>query len=197
MSQRIYHGNITAADIGNALVGHFNNRNLRVQQFTSGQSTVVQLATSPNASSGGTTGLSVLIQQVEDGISISMSKQTWFGIAASLGVTTIAAFHNPLNLLNRLDDLAQDVEYLQLVDRVWDVIDSTANSLGSGFELSERFNRYVCDYCSTPNPPGESHCLACGAPLGDIQPKTCPHCGYIILRKENHCPNCGKPQFAK
>jgi hypothetical protein len=197
MTQRIYHGNITPADIANAIVGQFNNRNLRVQQFTSGQSTVIQLATAPNALSGGTTGLSVLIQQVEDGISISMSKQAWFGIAASLGVTTIAALHNPLNLLNRLDDIAQDVEYLQLVDRVWEVIDLTAKSLGSGFELSERLNRYVCVYCATPNTPGDSSCQACGAPLGDIQPRTCQHCGYVILRSELRCPNCGKLIFSR
>lgn len=195
MTPRIYHGNITSSDIANAIVGQFNNRNLRVQQFTSGQSTVVQISTSPYAASGGTTGLSVLIQQVEDGISISMSKQAWFGIAASLGVSTIAALHNPLNLLNRLDDIAQDVEYLQLVDRVWEVIDTTAKALGSGFELSDRLNRYICIYCDTPNSPGESNCLACGAPLGDIQPRTCQHCGYVILRKEINCPNCGKPQF--
>ncbi len=195
MPQRIYHGIITNQDLANAIIGHFSRGNLLVQQLKSGESLVVQLATSPSARSGGTTALSVLLQNVEDGVSVSMSKQTWLGIAASLGVSTIAALRNPFNLINRLDDIAQDIEYVQLVENVWDVIDKTARALGSGFELSERLNRYICDYCNTANPPGEPACIACGAPLGDIQPITCVNCGYIIKKAEKSCPNCGKPIY--
>lgn len=195
MPQRIYHGIITNQDLANALIGHFSRGNLLVQQLKSGDSLVVQLATSPSARSGGTTALSVLLQNVEDGVSVSMSKQTWLGIAASLGVSTIAALRNPFNLINRLDDIAQDIEYVQLVENVWYVIDKTARALGSGFELSERLNRYICDYCNTANPPGEPACIACGAPLGDIQPITCVNCGYIIKKAEKSCPNCGKPIY--
>lgn len=193
MPQRIYHGIITNEDLAKALIAYFSRGNLLVQQFESGDSLVVQLATSPSARSGGTTALSVLLQNVDDGVSVSMSKQTWLGIAASIGVSTIAALSNPFNLINRLDDIAQDIEYVQLVDNVWAVIDNTARALGSGFELSERLNRYICDYCNTANPPGEPACIACGAPLGDIQPKTCVNCGYIIKKTEKSCPNCGKP----
>jgi len=195
MPQRIYHGIITNQDLANAIIGHFSRGNLLVQQLKSGDSLVVQLATSPSARSGGTTALSVLLQNVEDGVSVSMSKQTWLGIAASLGVSTIAALRNPFNLINRLDDIAQDIEYVQLVENVWEVIDKTARALGSGFELSERLNRYICDYCNTANPPGEPACIACGAPLGDIQPITCVNCGYIIKKAEKSCPNCGKPIY--
>jgi len=195
MPQRIYHGIITNQDLANAIIGHFSRGNLLVQQLKSGDSLVVQVATSPSARSGGTTALSVLLQNVEDGVSVSMSKQTWLGIAASLGVSTIAALRNPFNLINRLDDIAQDIEYVQLVENVWEVIDKTARALGSGFELSERLNRYICDYCNTANPPGEPTCIACGAPLGDIQPITCVNCGYIIKKAEKSCPNCGKPIY--
>lgn len=162
-----------------------------VKQYGDGDSITVQIASSPYAVSGGTTALSILLQNVEDGVSVEISKQAWLGIAASLGVTTIAALHNPMTLLNRLDDIAQDIEYVQLVDNVWKIIDSTARSLGSGFELSERLSRYVCDYCNTPNPPGESSCIACGAPLGNIQPQTCKNCGYVTLKNESTCKNCG------
>jgi len=193
MSQRIYHGKITNSDLARAIIAHFGHGNLRVQQFGSGDTLVVQLATSPYAQSGGKTALSVSLQNVVDGVSVELSKQTWLGVAASLGVTTIATLRNPLNLLNRLDDIAQDIEYVQLVENVWKVIDQSARALGSGFELSDRLNRYVCDYCNTANPPGEPSCIACGAPLGDIQPKTCINCGYIIKKNEKSCPNCGKP----
>ena len=192
MPQRIYHGNIRNSDLSRAIVAHFSHGNLQVQQIGSEDHLIVQIATSPYARSGGKTALNVSLQNVEDGVAVSVSKQAWLGIAASLGFSTIATLRNPLNLLNRLDDIAQDIEYVQLVDNIWQVIDSTARSLGSGFELSERLNRYVCEYCNTANPPGEPRCIACGAPLGDIQPKTCPHCGYVLNKDEKYCPNCGK-----
>lgn len=191
MPQRIYHGNIRNTDLANAISSYFSRGNLKVQQYGNGESIIVQIATSPYAVSGGRTALSILLQNVEDGVSVEVSKQAWLGIAASLGVSTIAALHNPLSLLNRLDDIAQDIEYVQLADNVWSVIDSTAKSLGSGFELSDRLARYVCDYCNTPNPPGENSCIACGAPLGNIQPRSCPNCGYVISQNEVRCKNCG------
>ncbi len=192
MPQRIYHGKVSNNDIARTIVAHFAHGNLLIQQFGSGDNLIVQIATSPYARSGGKTALSVSLQNVPDGVSVSVSKQAWLGIAASLGVSTIATLRNPLNLLNRLDDIAQDIEYMQLVENVWKVIDTAARSLGSGFELSERLNRYVCDYCNTANPPGEPRCIACGAPLGDIQPDTCSNCGFIVTRSEKVCPNCGK-----
>ena len=107
--------------------------------------------------------------------------------------TALTAIRNPFFLINRLDDIAQDIENLQLSDEVWKLVDQTARSIGSGFQLSDRLRKYVCDYCKTPNPPGESRCIACGAPLGDIQPFTCPNCGYVITTNESICPNCHKP----
>jgi hypothetical protein len=192
MDQRIYHGKITPADIANNLVGYFNRGNLRVQQFVNGNQTTVQIATSSRPISGGQTALSILMQSVEDGVSVQMGQQAWLGVAASLGFTALAAFQNPLSLLGRLDDLAQDIEDIQLTDQVWKVIDDTARAMGTGYELSDRLRRLVCQYCYTANPVGESNCIACGAPLGDVQPSTCPHCGFAIIHNELICPNCGK-----
>lgn len=192
MPQQIYHGKILNTDLARAIIAHFEHGNLLVQQYGSGDNLVIQIATSPFARSGGKTALSISLQNVADGVAVALSQQSWLGIAASLGVSTIAAIRNPLNILNRLDDIAQDIEYIQLVENVWKVIDTTARSLGSGFELSERLNRYVCDYCNTANPPGEPRCIACGAPLGNIQPLTCRNCGFIVSKNEVSCPNCGK-----
>jgi len=60
----------------------------------------------------------VLIQKVEDGVSVQAGQQAWLGVAASLGYTALAALRNPFTLLGRLDDLAQDVEYIQLSDNI-------------------------------------------------------------------------------
>lgn len=191
MPQRIYHGTFSNSDLAQSLMAEFSRGNLRVQQYSSDDTIVVQIATSQYASSGGATALSVSLQNVSDGVAVDIGKQAWLGIAASLGVSTIAALRNPLSLLNRLDDIAQDIESAQLTENVWNVIDKTARSLGSGFQLSDRLKRYVCDYCNTPNPKGEPTCIACGAPLGDIQPITCSKCGYVVHRNESTCVNCG------
>jgi RNA polymerase subunit RPABC4/transcription elongation factor Spt4 len=52
--------------------------------------------------------------------------------------------------------------------------------------------RMVCVYCDSANPVGESNCLACGAPLGQAQPRTCKNCGFIVRASEAQCPNCGQ-----
>lgn len=190
--QRVYHGEITPLDVSRSLFAAFNRGNYRAQQIGSGEKIIVQIGTRPNAASGGQTAITVSIQSHEDGILIQMGKQNWFGVAASLGKTALFALRNPLNLLHRIDDLVQDIESIQLIDQIWQVIDQTARSLNSSQELSERFRRLVCEFCNTPNPVGEPHCIACGAPLGNLQPKTCRFCGYILKSNERKCPNCGK-----
>ena len=116
---------------------------------------------------------------------------SWFGLAASLGMTALSALRDPRLLLGRIDDLAQDVESAQLIESVWQVIDQTARSRGAGTALSDRLSRTVCPYCQTANPVASGRCLACGAPLGGVQPHTCPQCGFALLSEENTCPNCG------
>jgi hypothetical protein len=133
------------------------------------------------------------MQNVEDGVSVQIGQQAWLGVAASLGVSALAAWRNPLALLNRLDDIAQDIENIDLTTDLWTAIEGTARSLGSGYELSDRLKKYVCDYCNTPNPPGQAKCIGCGAPLGDIQPMTCKNCGYVVTPIDDVCPNCKKP----
>jgi RNA polymerase subunit RPABC4/transcription elongation factor Spt4 len=99
----------------------------------------------------------------------------------------------PNNLLNRLDDIAQDVSNLQLNEKVLQTVDRVVNAAGATLQLSERLSRITCDYCGTANPVGESNCIACGAPLGKVQPKACNKCGYVLVHDEKFCPNCGQP----
>lgn len=192
MNQRTYHGEIRAHDLSRNLIAFFNRGNYRAIPHGSGNEIVVQISTSARPTSGGQTALSVSIQNIEDGILVKVGKQALFGVAASLGVSAIAALRNPLSLLNRLDDIAQDLESLQLSDDIWHVIESTAQSLGASFELSERLRRVECAYCGTANPVGEPCCIMCGAPLGNRQPIPCRYCGYLKVENEISCPNCGK-----
>lgn len=197
MDQRIYHGDLSPDEVGRALVAHFNRGNLMVQQMGRDEQIVVQIATRRQPTSGGQTALSVTLQQVEDGLAVQIGKQAWFGVAASLGMTALAAMRNPFSLLGRLDDLAQDIENIQLAQDVWEVVEKVARMKGAAFELSERLRRLVCAYCQTANPVGEPSCIACGAPLGGAQPRTCGNCGFVVKSNESFCPNCGKSLIAE
>lgn len=190
VEQRIYYGNLTSEDITRNLLAHFNRGNLRVHVYGSVEKRSIQIATIYGASSGGQTALTISLQTIEDGIAVQVGKQSIIGVAASLGWTVLAAMQNIFSLLGRLDDLAQDIEYLQLSQEVWTVIETTIKNLGATHELSDRLRRIVCSYCETANPVGEPRCIACGAPLGNVQPVTCKNCGYVLKRNENICPNC-------
>jgi hypothetical protein len=192
MDPRVFHGSLRPDGIAQALIGEFNHGNLRAQQFGNGDQIIVQIATRDHPQSGGKTALSVHLQKVEDGVAVQIGKQAWLSVAASLGHTLFTAWLNPWNIIGRLDDVAQDIENLQLSEDVWGVIENYARSAGASFELSERLRRTVCEYCQTANPVGASSCIACGAPLGNVQPRTCSNCGFVLKTGETVCPNCGQ-----
>jgi len=191
--EKIYHGEIKPQDFARVLIAEFDHGNLRAQQIGTGNEIVVQIATRDFRRSGGQTALTVTIGKVADGVAVEIGNQSWLGVAASLGSTAISALRNPFSLLGRLDDVAQDIESLQIRDRIWDVIENTAFAAGASFELSERLRRLVCEYCGIANPVGEPSCIACGAPLGSSQPITCGNCGYVVFKNELSCPNCNNP----
>ncbi len=193
MDRRIFHGNIEPKDVAQALMAEFNRGSLQAQAVVQSNRMAVQISTRMGAQSGGQTALTITIQDTDDGIMVEIGQQTWLGMAASLGQTAFSAFRNPFSLLGRLDDLAQDIENMQLSDKVWKVIDRAVATAGASHKLSERLRRVVCDYCHTANPVGEGNCISCGAPLGQVHPTTCRNCGFAVSQAETVCPNCNKP----
>lgn len=173
-------------------MAEFNRGNMHAQLLGNKDKVAVQIATRRGTMSGGHTALTINIHRVEDGIMAEIGQQAWLGVAASLGHTAISAFRNPLSLLGRLDDLAQDLENMQLSEKVWKIIEKTVATHGASHALSERLTRIACEYCHSANPLGEANCLACGAPLGDIHPTTCFKCGFVVTVHEVICPNCSQ-----
>jgi hypothetical protein len=192
MNQRFFHGNLTPVDVAQYLLAEFNQNNLHAQTLGSSDRMIVQIATRPDATSGGQTALTVSIEKNPDGVMVQMGQQAWMGTATSLGWSALTALRNPLSLLGRIDDIAQDLENLQLSENIWKAVDRAAQAAGASHQLSERLSRVTCEYCGAATPPGEPTCLACGAPLGKAQPTTCGNCGFVVLRGEITCPNCGK-----
>ncbi len=192
MDRRFFHGKLTPTDIAQSLLAEFNRTNLHAQTLGTSDKMIVQIATRPGAPSGGQTALTVAIEKATDGVMIQMGQQAWMGTAASLGWSALTALRNPFSLLGRIDDIAQDLENLQLVENIWNVIGRAAQASGASHQLSERLYRMECEYCGAATPVGEATCLACGAPLGKVHPTSCGNCGFVVLRGETTCPNCGK-----
>lgn len=194
VEQKFFHGAVHHAELARAIAQQFNRGNLQARIYSEQRRSVVELSTRAAAQSGGRTALSVIIQQHEDGVAVSMGQQDYLGVAASLGASALYVLRNPLNLLGRLDDVAQDVQYLRLGDEIQAVIDKEMRLRGASTQMSTRLQRDVCLYCSTPNVPGELNCVACGAPLTDLMPVSCSRCGYILKRDDQVCANCGQPR---
>jgi len=190
MERRIFHGNIKPNDIVHALMAEFNRGNMLTQVVGNKDKMAIQIATRMGTTSGGPTALTISLQTVEDGILVELGQQAWLGVAASLGQTALSALRNPFSLLSRLDDLAQDIESIQLNEKTWQVIESTVATMGASYALSEKLSRISCEYCGSANPLGEANCLACGAPMGDAHPTTCRNCGFVVAIEETICPNC-------
>ncbi len=131
MEQRIFHGDFSVADLSACLLVHFNRGNLMVHQFDADDNMIVQIRTRDDRTSGGNTALTFSFQKVEDGVAVQASQQAWIGVAASLGYSALAAMRNPLNLLSRIDDIAQDIESIQLTDEAWKVLTANAKVLAA------------------------------------------------------------------
>jgi len=191
MEQRIYHGEITPLDVARELQAAFNRGSFRVQVVGDSGVVAVQIATGARVRSGGQTAITVQVRRIEDGVMVQLGEQSWLGIAASVGTTAMSVLFRPLSLIERLDDIAQDVESIQLSETIWRVIEQTVKGAGASHVLSERLSRLTCEYCGTANPVGAGACMACGAPLGSEQPRACQNCGFVVLAAETKCPNCG------
>ncbi len=193
MERKIFHGTIKPVDIAQALLGEFNQGNLRAQTMGQSDKMIVQVSSRPDAMSGGKTAITITIQKMDDGIIVEIGEQAWLGVAASLGASALAAIRNPFSLLGRLDDIAQDIEHLQLTERIWQVVAESVKSADASTELSDKLRRVTCEYCNTANLVGAPSCVSCGAPLGKVQPTTCKKCGYVVKASEKSCPNCKQP----
>lgn len=190
-TQRTYHGDISPDEMADVLVAAFNQGNMQAQQVGAGDKVMVQIATRQHAQSGGKAALSVTVQKIEDGVSVALGQHEWLGAAASLGETALAAFMNPLNLLGRLDDIAQDVTSLTLTDKVWEAVEKFAQAAKVTKTISERLQSVICPYCNTANKVGAGACENCGGPLGNAQPVSCPKCGNVMPPQSKFCANCG------
>jgi len=196
MDQKIYHGDLTPSEIAHGLLAFFHRGNYRVQQVGNDEAVTVQIATVNNPISGGQTAMTVRLQKVADGVSVMIGQQAWLVWLQPGNNCYRCLAESVFPSRPFWTTLTQDIESLQLKEKVLQVIDNLARARGADFELSERLRRLVCDYCLTANPLGEPSCIACGAPLGEQQPYTCTHCGFVMKKVNPSARIAGKtPAF--
>ena len=191
MDQRTYHGPISGDELANVLVASFDQGHLRAQRVGRGERVLVQVATREWQGSGGQAALTVTIARVADGVMVSLGQHEWLGAAADLVQAGVMALFNPMSLIYRIGDIAQDVSAFSLPTQVWTVVDKYCRDVGAALTLSERLRSVVCDYCGVANNVGSGTCSACGAPLGAAQPRGCPQCGNVLRNSSKFCDNCG------
>lgn len=190
MSTRTYHGEIRTEDVASALVARFDKGDLQVQSFGDPGKLSVQIATRRNRQAGGETCLTVTLQAVEDGVLVQMGRQNWSGVAASLGKTVLSMARNPWSILERIDDVAADLDVFQLEKQAWETIDRFAAGIRASLQVSERLRTLQCPYCDHGNPVGAGACGHCGGPLADVQPQACSHCGFVNEQGAVQCGSC-------
>lgn len=193
MDQRTYHGKVSPDELASALVAAFDQGARRAQQVGTGERVMVQIASREWNGSGGQAALAVSIARVADGVTVSLGQHEWLGAAASLLQTGIMALINPVSLLGRIDDVAQDVSSFSLPTQVWNVVDQYCRSVGAAMAISERLQSVVCPYCGVTNHVGDGKCAACGGPLGNAQPRICSKCGNVMGPTSKFCDVCGTP----
>lgn len=138
MKTKIYHGNLDRQDVAETLASIFNRGTLTTQVTNNSKRSFVQIRTQQMPLSGGNTSLNIALKQIDDRLEVQVGQQSLLSVAASLGKSAWLVLRNPLNLLGRIDDIAQDIEHLELDDQVWQVIDQIASNANASHDLSDR-----------------------------------------------------------
>ncbi len=192
MDQKTYHGDIVPQELADVLLNRFNRSDLMARKTGGPDRVVVQISTRPHfLRDEPHTSLAVTIVRAEDGVTVTVGKQQVLSVAADLVKTGIAALVNPLSLVVELDDIARNVSKLNLPQEVWKVVEEYMRSVGAGLGMAPGKMLVTCRYCGVGNPVGQGQCSACGAPLADVQPITCPRCGQLLPRHTRFCTRCG------
>jgi DNA-directed RNA polymerase subunit RPC12/RpoP len=152
----------------------------------------VQIAARGRGWGAARSALSVGIAPVEEGVRVTVGEQRWLDAAASLAITGLGALIQPRSLLWRIDDIARDVGKLTLDDQVWEAVEHYAESSGARLGLAEKQLAVTCPYCGVGNPVGQGKCSACGAGLAEVQPISCPKCGFVLVKTARFCSRCGR-----
>ena len=149
MEQRTYHGKITTREVAEALLGRFHGDDMSVAM--SGDDDKIMLNISSAGWQGGRTALAVGLSQVSAGVMVTVGEHSLLGVAADLLQTGLGALRNPLTIIGEIDDVARNVERLNLPAQVWETVDHYARSVGAGSYTGSDLGGLPVLWCPQPH----------------------------------------------
>ena len=188
MTQRMFHGHITAAALADQLAARFNERHNRTAVSNGSGTALVQIGSKHG------TPVSVHIADTEGGVLVTMSAdRDWLDRAGDTGEwIERAAAGNVISLLAMVPDVIGEMKKDNLAPSIWEAIDDLCalTRALAGEDHAPR-NPKICSFCHTANPPENERCQACGAALPADLPRVCPKCGRGHTSDALFCQACG------
>jgi len=188
MTQRMFHGTLTAEAVADQLAARFSERHYRANVRPGNGTSLVQIGSKHG------TPVTVHIADTAGGVLVTMSRdRDWLDKAGDMGeMIERAAAGNPLSILTMIPDLVGELQKENIAPQIWDTVnDICALSRALAGEKNAPGNPIPCPYCQHANPPGSSACLACGGPLPVDLPRICPKCGRGHTSDALFCQACG------
>jgi hypothetical protein len=188
MTQRMFHGNISASALADQLAARFNERHNRTMVRPGAGTALIQIGSQHG------TPVTVNIADTQGGVLVTMGQERdWLDRASDVGsILERAAAGKPLSLLAMVPEVFGELTKENIAPAIWDAInDICALTRSLAGEKNAPGNPVVCSYCQTPNPPGTEQCQACGAALPVDLPRVCPKCGRAHTSDALFCQACG------
>ncbi len=186
-SQRMFHGEISAAALADQLAARFNDRQRRVNISQAGASSLVQIGSKHG------TPVTVHITDTSGGVLVTMSRdRNWLDKAGDASELIERAGSNPLSLLALVPDVLGELTQENIAPQIWNAInDLCALTRSLAGERDAPQNPKVCEYCGTANDPQLESCAMCGGALPSDLPRKCPKCGRGHSSDALFCQACG------
>jgi ribosomal protein L40E len=188
MTQRMFHGHISAAALADQLAARFSERHTRTAVSTGSGTALVQIGSKHG------TPVSVHIADTEGGVLVTMSEdRDWLDKAGDTGEwIERAASGNVISLLAMVPDVIGEVQKENITPAIWDAVNDLCGlTRALAGEEHAPLNPKVCSYCQTANPPQAEICQSCGAALPIDLPRVCPKCGRGHTSDALFCQACG------
>lgn len=186
-TQRMFHGEISAAALADQLAARFNDRQRRVKISQTGASSLVQIGSKHG------TPVTVHITDTSGGVLVTMSRdRNWLDKAGDASELIERAGSNPLSLLALVPDVLGELNQENIAPQVWNAInDLCALTRSLAGERNSPQNPKVCEYCGTANDPQLESCAMCGGALPSDLPRKCPKCARGHTSDALFCQACG------
>ncbi|MFZ6031107.1 MAG: zinc ribbon domain-containing protein [Chloroflexota bacterium] len=188
MTQRMFHGALTAEALADQLAARFHERHYRTSIRSGNGTALVQIGSEHG------TPATVHIADTAGGVLVTVSRdRDWLDKAGdAAGMLERAVAGNPLSILTMIPDLIGEMQKENIAPAIWNVIqDICALSRSLAGEKNAPGNPIACPYCAYANQPGSGQCAACGAPLPVDLPRVCPKCSRAHTSDALFCQACG------